>query len=137
GRRSENIASVYLLYHLFDKTDFSGFWDQCRRLGLDPDNFAFRGGFERFVRDSPGVVLGADRPREPRYQKAIADLAIDLTFDGRLREAGALRALPYGLGFAREREALGEDPADPEERLRRRLLEDDYLDYAARAAAWR
>jgi penicillin-binding protein 1A len=137
GRRSENIASVRLLYHLFDKTDFSGFWDQCRRLGLDPDNFPSRGEFERFVRDSLGVVLDQEHLRELRYQKAAADLAVDLTFDGRFREAGVLRELPYGAGFAREREALESGSPDAEDRIRLRVLARDYLDYAARASSWR
>jgi membrane peptidoglycan carboxypeptidase len=134
GRRSENIASVYLLYHLFDKTDFSGFWEQCRRLGLDPDNFSSRAAFERMVRDSLGVVLDAEHLRELRYQKAAADLAVDLTFDGSLREAAALRALPYGLGYARERDGFNPDSLDDEARLRLGILERNYLDYAASAA---
>jgi penicillin-binding protein 1A len=135
GRRSENIASVYLLYHLFDKTDFSGFWEQCRALGLDPDNFSSREEYERFVRDSLGVVLDADHLRELRYQKAAEDLAVDLTFDGRLREAGVLRSLPYGLGFARQRAALGSQ--DDESRARRIVLARNYLAFAGRASAWR
>lgn len=134
GRRSENIASVYLLYHLFDKTDFSAFWDQCRRLGLDPDNFPDARAFETYVRDSLGIVLNDDRMRELRFRKAAGDLAIDLTFDGRPREAMALRGLPYGLGFAEERGRLG---SDAESGVRGRVLKRNYLDHAERARLWR
>jgi membrane peptidoglycan carboxypeptidase len=136
GRRSENIASVYLLYHLFDKTDFSGFWDNCKTLGLDPDNFPNSEAFGLFVRDSLGIVLDADHLRELRYRKAVEDFAIDLTFDGAAREAEALRRLPYGLGFAAERARYARDPAgpnDPENSLRIRILSRSYLDYADRA----
>lgn len=136
GRRSENIASVYLLYHLFDKTDFSAFWNHCRRLGLDPDNFPDARAFEKYVRDSLGVVLSDERMRELRYRKAAADLAIDLTFDGRPREAMALRGLPYGLGFARERERLA-DSTDAESLTRVRVLRRNYLDHAELARLWR
>src|SRR5690606_20663758 len=106
GRRSENIASVRLLYRLFDKTGFDGFWQVCRSLGVSPDHFPDAASFERFVRDSLGVVLGAEHLRELRYQQAVSDLAIDLTFDGRIAEADRLKELPYGIGFARERENL-------------------------------
>lgn len=137
GRRSENIASVWLLYNLFAKTDFQEFWKQCRRLGIDPENFPNRVAFERFVRDSLGVTLDDEHMREIRYQKAAADLAIDLTFDGRLHEAEVLRGLPYGIGFARERAAINPDTVDAEMQLRIRLLERNFLDHAARAASWR
>ena len=136
GRRSENIASVWLLYNLFAKTDFPGFWEQARRLGMDPDNFADRAAFERFVRDSLGVLLDGEHMREIRYQKAAADLAIDLTFDGRLHEAEVLRGLPYGIGFARERATFNPDTVDAEIQLRIRLLERNFLDHAAHAAEW-
>ncbi len=137
GRRSENIASVYLLYHLFDKTDFSGFWENCRALGLDPDNFPSQGAFSNFVRDSLGIVLNEDYMRELRYRKAVEDFAIDLTFDGSPREAELLRRLPYGIGFAAEREKYARDPAgskDPENALRIRILSRNYLEFAERAA---
>jgi membrane peptidoglycan carboxypeptidase len=138
GRRSENIASVYLLYHLFDKTDFSGFWEQCRRLGLDPDNFAAPDEFERYVRDTLGVILDAARLRELRYQKAASDIAIDLTFDGRQREAQSLRGLPYGLGFADERQRLRESgQRDAETLVRLRILNRNFIDQVERARLWR
>jgi membrane peptidoglycan carboxypeptidase len=136
GRRSENIASVYLLYHLFDKTDFAGFWENCRALGLDPDNFPSQEAFANFVRDSLGIVLDNEHMRELRYAKAVEDFAIDLTFDGSPREAELLRRLPYGIGFAAERAKYARDPAgpnDPENALRIRILSRSYLDYAGRA----
>ncbi len=137
GRRSENIASVWLLYHLFDKTDFEGFWNACRNLGLDPDNFASPESYEMFVRDTLGIVLDADHLRELRYRKAATDLAVDLTFDGRAREAAVLRELPYGLGYARESERLPSGSSDPETRIRREILARNYLAHVALAVAWR
>lgn len=136
GRRSENIASVYMLYHLFEKTDFTAFWEQARRLGIAPDNFASPREYERFVRDSLGIVLDGDHMREIRYRKAVADLAIDLTFDGRAHEAMSLRSLPYGIGFAREHELLA-DSNDAESTARKRILRRNYLAHAERARLWR
>jgi penicillin-binding protein 1A len=137
GRRSENIASVWLLYHLFDKTDFAGFWEKCRHIGFDPDNFMTTEAFEIFVRDTLGIVLDAEHLRELRYRKAATDLAVDLTFDGRLREAGVLRELPYGIGYARERDRIRAGSNDPEDRIRREILARNYLSHVALAMAWR
>ncbi len=137
GRRSENIASVRLLYRLFDKTGFDGFWQVCRSLGVSPDHFPDAASFERFVRDSLGVVLGAEHLRELRYQQAVSDLAIDLTFDGRIAEADRLKELPYGIGFARERENLLAGDLDDEGLVRLQLLSRDFLSLSAAANAWR
>lgn len=136
ARRSENIASVNLLYRLFDKTDFPGFWEACRRIGMAPENFPTRGAFERFVQDSLGFVLKGARLREMRYENAVKDFAIDLTFDGRGREAESLQNLPYGIGFARERASYDLDSIDNEETIQLRLLVRSYLDYATLAAEW-
>jgi membrane peptidoglycan carboxypeptidase len=132
GRRSENIASVYLLFHLFDKTPFARFWEVARDLGMAPENFDMQGEFEIFVRDSLGLVLDRERGRELLYQKEAGDLAIDLTFEGRVGEAEALKTLPYGLGYARERQKYA-GSGDREDRLRRRILGRTYLAYMEKA----
>jgi hypothetical protein len=137
GRRSENIASVRLLYRLFDKTDFDGFWEACRAAGISPENFPDAATYERYVRDTLGVVLDDDHLRELRYQQAASDLAIDLTFDGRVAEAERLKGLPYGIGYARARNGYSANSADSEDRIRLALLSRDYLDLSAAAEAWR
>ncbi len=136
GRRSENIASVYLLFHLFDKTDFARFWQECRGIHLAPESFAMQGDFAVFVRDSLGLVLDDEHLRELRYHQIVNDLAIDLTFEGRLQEADQLRSLPYGAGFARERQKY-EGSRDPEDAIRLQLLQRSYLDFVDCAMEWR
>ncbi len=125
GRRSENIASVYLLFHLFDKSDFTHFWEACHAIHLAPDNFPSQADFETFVRDSLGLVLDDEHFHELRYRKAVNDLALDLIFEGHEPEAERLRGLPYGAGFARERERSGKSSED---QLQARLLQRSYLD---------
>ena len=127
GRRSENIASVYLLFHLFDKSDFAHFWEACHSIHLAPDDFSSQGDFETYVRDSLGFVLDDEHLRELRYQKAANDLALDLIFEGHEQEAGRLRNLPYGAGFAQER-AKHEYSKDPEDVLQFHLLQRSYQD---------
>jgi penicillin-binding protein 1A len=135
GRRSENVASIYLLYHLFDKTPFARFWEVAREVGMAPENFNMQGEFEIFVRDTLGLVLNQDRSRELLYQKEAGDVAIDLTFEGKVAEAEALKALPYGLGFAREQQKYA-GSGDKEDMLRYRILGRDFLAYLQEARAW-
>lgn len=135
ARRSENLASVHLLYHLFDKTPSAEFWEAGRLAGFAPESFGGQEGFERFVRDSLGLVMNAERFRELRYENVIADIATDLTFAGRVREAEALRSLPYGLGFARE-QARHAGAGDRESQIRFRLLGRSFLQLLPKAKAW-
>ena len=133
GRRSENIGSVYLLFHLFDKTDFSHFWEACRSMRLAPDNFPSQADFETYVRDTLGLILDDEHLRELRYRKAVEDLSIDLIFEGLVQEAEHLRDLPYGAGFHAER-AKHQNSHDPEDQLASRLLQNSYLDLLERSS---
>ncbi len=135
GRRSENIASVYLLYHLLDKTDFAKFWQSAREVGLAPENFSMQEEFAIFVRDSLGLVLDDRHLAELRFQKAAQDVAIDITFEGREGEGEALKSLPFGLGFRNERNKYA-GSRDKEDQLRFLILKRCYLEYLTLADIW-
>ncbi len=135
GRRSENIASIFLLFHLFDKTPFARFWEIGREVGFSPENFNMQGEFEIFVRDSLGLVLNQDRAREILYQKELNDLSIDLTFEGKVAESEELKTLPYGLGYAKEQQKYA-GSSDKEDVLRFRILGRTFLAYYSEARAW-
>lgn len=135
GRRSENVASIYILFRLFDKLPFAKFWETLRDLRMAPENYNMQGEFEIFVRDSLGLVLDRERGREILYQKEVGDLAIDLTFEGKVGEAEALKTLPYGLGYAKERQKYAHS-SDKEDRLRHRILGRTYLAYLSEARAF-
>jgi penicillin-binding protein 1A len=135
GRRSENIASIYLLFHLFDKTPFAKFWEIGRETGFAPENFNMQGEFEIYVRDTLGLVLNQDRARELLYQKETNDLAIDLTFEGKVAEAEALKSLPYGIGYGKEQQKYA-GSGEKEDQLRYRILGRNFLAYGLEARAW-
>ncbi|MDQ3002212.1 MAG: transglycosylase domain-containing protein [Fibrobacterota bacterium] len=135
GRRSENIASIYLLFHLFDKTPFARFWEIGREVGFAPENFNMQAEFEIFVRDTLGLVLNQDRARELLYQKETNDLAIDLTFEGKVGEAEALKTLPYGIGYGKEQQKYA-NSGEKEDQLRHRILGRNFLAYSLEARAW-
>jgi penicillin-binding protein 1A len=135
GRRSENVASIYLLFHLFDKTPFARFWEIGREIGFAPENFNMQGEFEIYVRDTLGLILNQDRARELLYQKETNDLAIDLTFEGKVGEAEALKTLPYGIGFGKEQQRYA-NSGEKEDQLRHRILGRNFLAYSLEARAW-
>ncbi len=135
GRRSENVASIYLLFHLFDKTPFARFWEIGREIGFAPENFNMQGEFELFVRDTLGLSLNQDRARELLFQKEINDLAIDLTFEGKVGEAEALKTLPYGIGYGKEQQKYA-GSGEKEDQLRFRILGRNFLAYSLEARAW-
>ncbi|MEO6097978.1 MAG: transglycosylase domain-containing protein [Fibrobacteria bacterium] len=135
GRRSENVASIYLLFHLFDKTPFARFWEIGRETGFAPENFNMQGEFEIYVRDTLGLVLNQDRARELLFQKETNDLAIDLTFEGKVQEAEALKSLPYGIGYGKEQQKYA-GSGEKEDQLRYRILGRNFLAYSLEARAW-
>ncbi|MDB5103308.1 MAG: Peptidoglycan glycosyltransferase [Fibrobacteres bacterium] len=135
GRRSENVASIYLLFHLFDKTPFARFWEIGRETGFAPENFNMQGEFEIYVRDTLGLVLNQDRARELLYQKETNDLAIDLTFEGKVAEAEAFKSLPYGIGYGKEQQKYA-GSGEKEDQLRFRILGRNFLAYSIEARNW-
>ncbi len=136
GRRSENIASVYLLFHLFDKIDFARFWEVCRGIGMAPENFHMESEFRLFVRDSLGLVFNNERRRELEFHKLVVDAGYDLIFSGKLAEADFIKSLPYGLGFETERRKY-EGKGDADSRLRHDILGKHFLNYVAKVRLWR
>jgi membrane peptidoglycan carboxypeptidase len=135
GRLSENIASVYLLYHLMDKLNFTQFWQVCDSLGYAPKNFSDREEFISFVRDSLGLLINGPLAREIHYQKIVDELATDLIFEGRDREAEALKNLPYGRGFDKERKKYA-SRRTKEDRIRYEILSTHYLMFGKQLHAW-
>ncbi len=128
GRRSENIASVYLLYNLLAKLNFNEFWKIAKTYGIHPDVFEGSGQFTEFVRDSLGFLLYEPRKNDIRFEKAKEEFAIDLVFDGRDEEAAYLKNLPYGWGYSKEAESL-KGSSKEENILRREILQECFLNY--------
>ena len=120
GVNSENLASVWLLYHLTDHLNEVQFQEVARLAGLTRRADESREDFILRIRDTEGVVPTEDRLREGLFDQARSDVVVDLLFDMREEEADALRRLHYGLRFGAERARQSE----PHKRaiLRRSML---------------
>ena len=127
--KSENLASIWLLYHLTDRLNPEQFRQTAALVGLVPGD----GTWTETVQTA-GVVPTEGKLREGLFDRLKSDIAVDLAFDARDGEAEALAAMHYGLGFADELDEVHADsslPAREKEArrgaLRRSLLRQEAL----------
>lgn len=111
GVNSENLAAVWLLYHLTDYLTPPRLREVATYLNLAPQADEFAGGYENFkqrIRDEYGIVVTRDVLLQAAYDQAVKNLEADFLFAGRGSEYRKLKELPYGLHFDRyaEQETL-------------------------------
>ncbi|MEW6220492.1 MAG: transglycosylase domain-containing protein [Thermodesulfobacteriota bacterium] len=136
GVSSENLATVWLLYHLCDQLSPADFRDLAQRLGLVQAPGESAEAFGARLRDRHGVWAHEAALRQAAYEQAREEVRTDLIFDNGTTELEALASLEYGAGFddflAAERAAATEDPdAARDLPVRERLLARSYLKLAA------
>jgi len=120
GVHSENLASVWLLYHLLDHLNEAQFREVAQIAGLTRSKDETREEYIERIRDTEGVVPTEDRMREGLFERVREDVQVDLQFDGLQTEAEALARLHYGLLFDTERQRQSD--AERLEILRRSFL---------------
>ena len=120
GVKSENLASVWLLYHLTDHLNEAQFEQVATTAGLTRRADETREEFIVRIRDKEGIVPTEDRLREGLFERIREDVIVDLKFDLREEEADALQRLHYGLRFGTER--ARQSDRDKRAILRRSLL---------------
>lgn len=104
GVTSENLAAVWLLYHLTDHLtpprlqEVAAYLDLAPRIGKEPETSA---QFKDRIRDRYGIVVNQDALLLAAYDRAIKKLEPDFLFDDRVAEYEKLKQFPYGLNFAR------------------------------------
>ncbi len=103
GVRSENLASVWLLYHLCDQLSSDEFREVAAKVDLAP---RVRNGekepyniYRTRIRDKAGIVLGRSVLMEAAYASAVQNLETDFIFENMVEEYEVLRNLHYGLKF--------------------------------------
>lgn len=121
GVHSENLATIWLLYHLCDRLTPIQFRDVVGFLGLSrlPEESAF--DYRRRIRDKHGIVVDGQTYYEVAFERAVVELEPDLIFAGRLDEYETVRKLHYGSKFDRyysevdvDLELVDEDGAEVE-----------------------
>lgn len=101
GTASENLASIWLLYHLLDRLTPEEFLEVAAKADLVPRQGEERDAWIERVRDDFGVISTPGRVPELAFVAARQEVlaTLELSED----EALALRSLHYGRGADRER----------------------------------
>lgn len=108
GVKSENVASIWLLYHLVDKLGESQLLALAKELDLLQREGEVEEDYARRMQEA-GVLATSGRRREARYLRARAEILgtpAGLEFPG--DELG-VQSLVYGWGFGAERARVGVD----------------------------
>lgn len=140
GVLSENLASIWLLYHLTDQLPPARFAELVQRLGFARESGESLNAYTGRIRDRHGVVVDRAALWRTAFERAVEQVEADLLFDGRSEEYHRLQAFRYGAGFDRfgdevraELLAGGTSAAEQREgRLRLEILGRNYLDYLAK-----
>jgi penicillin-binding protein 1A len=144
GVRSENLASVWLLYHLCDRLSSDEFKEVAEKVDLAP---RFRDGkkepytlYRTRIRDKHGIVLNRSALQEAAFTEAVRHLETDFIFEDLVKEYDVLRSLHYGLNFDKYRDDIDAALSDSklkerevkELRFRKSLLQTSYLSLVLR-----
>jgi membrane peptidoglycan carboxypeptidase len=135
GARSENLATVWLLYHLLDRVDDAGLErlandvDLWPRAGESPDAFRVRMRDEAVLQSSP------ERFVEFAFTRARSDVVAELPRSRHPEDALAVRSLLYGYGFSAERARIARTQVSAEREARLIALENSFVSLEEHAAA--
>jgi membrane peptidoglycan carboxypeptidase len=99
GVFSENIATVWLLYHLCDNLSPAQFKELIAHLDMDRREFESYAGYSGRIRDNMGIAINEVQLQRAALRKAVRELEPDLIFDGRYDEYQQLKELHYGADF--------------------------------------
>jgi len=139
GVDSENLAAIWLLYHLTDRLTPPRLREVAAYLDLAPrSKGGHRESYEHFkqrIRDQYGIRVNREILEQAAYDRAVKGLEADFLFDDRAGEYSRLKELPYGLHFNVYSNGIDEDidnPELPEKRkkelqTRKEILDRSYL----------
>lgn len=110
GVRSENLASIWLLYHLMDRLTEAQISDLAQSFDLaqrpEEDIKAYRRRVQEF-----GVLPTPDRIEESLFLKSRQEVLASLAEDLHPDDAVGLQSLMFGWGFAKERNRVSRESA--------------------------
>ena len=95
GAASENIATVWLLYHLTDKLNMGEFREVVDLLNLARKATESYQTYERRIRDKHGVVVNREAMSEAAFNEAKREIETDLIFMGYEEALKNVRRLHY------------------------------------------
>lgn len=100
GAKSENLATVWLLYHLTDRLNMSEFKQVMDRLGLSRKADESYEDYQKRIRDDYGVVVDDASLKEAAFQEAKKEIVSDLIFNGYERSLPDVNRLHFSIDKA-------------------------------------
>ncbi|MEW6518380.1 MAG: transglycosylase domain-containing protein [Thermodesulfobacteriota bacterium] len=131
GVHSENVASVWLLYHLCDRLTPAQFKDLLAGVGMARENGESYEQYTRRVRDKMGVLVDDGALRRAAFDLAVAASEADLIFDGRQEEWQNLDLFHYSDQFEKELDDLTDDVRAEEAQLRQNIISRSFIRYTS------
>ena len=98
GTKSENIATIWLLYHLCDKLTFSQMKELAEVVDMAPRPGESRRHFTYRIRDDMGILIDQDALVQTAFEEVRDEIRTDLIFEGHSDALQALDDLHYGIG---------------------------------------
>jgi penicillin-binding protein 1A len=129
GVHSENVASVWLLYHLCDRLTPAQFKDLLAGVGMAREKGESYEHYTRRVRDKMGVLVNEAALQKTAFEKAVAASGADLIFDGKQDEWQNLGLFHYSDRFEKELDELTEDVKAAESELRQQIISRSFVRY--------
>jgi membrane peptidoglycan carboxypeptidase len=140
GVHSENLATVWLLYHLCDHLTPAQFKELISHLDLSPRDYESHAAYRQRLRDTLGIVVDEEQLYRAAFRQAVINLEPDLIFSGRLEEYQYLKKMQYGANFENfledienlagpeyESEARLQRQIEEEKNIRQQILKNNYL----------
>ncbi len=97
GTKSENVASVWLLYHLCDRLSPRQFKEVLAKLGLDRGENESYQQYRARIRDKAGILMDNVSLKRQAFALAVSSLEPDLLFAGESSDYEIIQRLQYQL----------------------------------------
>lgn len=97
GVKSENLASVWLLYHLCDRLSPDQFKELISKVGLGRGADESYQQYVALIRDQFGIMINDQAIRGLAFDRAVDLIGPDLLFDGKMAENDLLHQFNYQL----------------------------------------
>ncbi len=97
GAKSENLATVWLLYHLTDHLNMSEFHQVLELVGLDRKKDESYGKYAKRIRDKHGVVVDREALMEAAFEESKKEIEPDLIFSGHEHALDTLKRLHFSI----------------------------------------
>ena len=98
GAKSENLATVWLLYHLTDHLNLSEFRQVVNLVGLGRKEGESYQAYKGRIRDQDGIIVNREALMEAAFEEAKDQIETDIIFEGHESILDDLHRLHFDLG---------------------------------------